>query len=90
MVKKQRGRSVEDKRKVVGENEARDVDLSLNFSRIQFRHYWPGASIRLSTRTTTTNQVHSFGTMKLTPELLAQAPSQINAVKERQLDLRGE
>lgn len=27
--------------------------------------------------------------MKLTPELLAQAPSHINAVKERQLDLRG-
>ncbi len=27
--------------------------------------------------------------MKLTPELLAQAPSHLNAVKERQLDLRG-
>jgi U2 small nuclear ribonucleoprotein A' len=27
--------------------------------------------------------------MKLTPELLAQAPSTINPVKERQLDLRG-
>lgn len=28
-------------------------------------------------------------TMKLTPELLAQAPSALNPVKERQLDLRG-
>lgn len=28
-------------------------------------------------------------TMKLTPELLAQASSSINPVKERQLDLRG-
>jgi U2 small nuclear ribonucleoprotein A' len=27
--------------------------------------------------------------MKLTPELLAQAPSALNPVKERQLDLRG-
>jgi hypothetical protein len=27
--------------------------------------------------------------MKLTPELLAQSPSHINPVKERQLDLRG-
>lgn len=29
-------------------------------------------------------------TMKLTPELLAQASSALNPVKERQLDLRGE
>lgn len=28
--------------------------------------------------------------VKLTPELLAQAPSAINPVRERQLDLRGE
>lgn len=28
--------------------------------------------------------------VKLTPELLAQAPSALNPVKERQLDLRGE
>lgn len=28
--------------------------------------------------------------VKLTPELLAQAPSAINPIKERQLDLRGE
>lgn len=28
--------------------------------------------------------------MKLTPELLAQAPSALNPTKERQLDLRGE
>jgi len=28
--------------------------------------------------------------MKLTPELLAQAPSALNPSKERQLDLRGE
>lgn len=28
--------------------------------------------------------------MKLTPELLAQAPSALNPIKERQLDLRGE
>jgi hypothetical protein len=27
--------------------------------------------------------------MKLTPELLAQAPSALNPVKERQLDVRG-
>jgi hypothetical protein len=27
--------------------------------------------------------------VKLTPELLAQAPSALNPVKERQLDLRG-
>jgi len=31
----------------------------------------------------------SLPTMKLTPELLAQAPSALNPVKERQLDLRG-
>jgi hypothetical protein len=31
----------------------------------------------------------SSPTMKLTPELLAQAPSALNPVKERQLDLRG-
>lgn len=28
--------------------------------------------------------------VKLTPELLAQAPSALNPIKERQLDLRGE
>ena len=28
--------------------------------------------------------------MKLTPELIAQAPSALNPLKERQLDLRGE
>lgn len=28
--------------------------------------------------------------VKLTPELLAQAPSAINPIRERQLDLRGE
>lgn len=28
--------------------------------------------------------------MKLTPELLAQAPSALNPIKERELDLRGE
>lgn len=27
--------------------------------------------------------------MKLTPELIAQAPSALNPLKERQLDLRG-
>jgi hypothetical protein len=27
--------------------------------------------------------------MKLTPELLTQAPSSLNPIKERQLDLRG-
>jgi hypothetical protein len=33
--------------------------------------------------------LESSPTMKLTPELLAQAPSALNPVKERQLDLRG-
>jgi U2 small nuclear ribonucleoprotein A' len=28
--------------------------------------------------------------VKLTPELLGQAPSALNPIKERQLDLRGE
>ena len=28
--------------------------------------------------------------MKLTPELIAQSPSSLNPLKERQLDLRGE
>ena len=31
----------------------------------------------------------SSSTMKLTPELLTQAPSSLNPIKERQLDLRG-
>jgi hypothetical protein len=34
--------------------------------------------------------VFLLNTMKLTPELLAQAPSALNPNKERQLDLRGE
>jgi hypothetical protein len=34
-------------------------------------------------------QPESLPTMKLTPELLAQASSALNPVKERQLDLRG-
>lgn len=35
------------------------------------------------------NYFTTLKTMKLTPELLAQASSQLNPIKERQLDLRG-
>lgn len=43
------------------------------------------ASFRLSLKRAST-----LAMVKLTPELLAQAPSTLNPIKERQLDLRGE
>jgi hypothetical protein len=35
------------------------------------------------------SEIAVYFPMKLTPELIAQSPSSLNAIKERQLDLRG-
>lgn len=59
------------------------TDVSTSFSAGNSRSY---RSLPLKRRTL---QFDSLLKMKLTPELIAQSPSYLNAVKERQLDLRG-